>query len=95
MGHTAATCKEHSDQNQTHTSLSECLFNENRSKYFAKTSKVVVAEMTKPGTKAEKAKNGNEVPLPKGSLSPKPNIMYIEANRYTENTTLPHSNDTL
>ena len=57
-----------------------------------KTSKVVVAEMTKPGTKAKKAKSGNEVPLPKGSLSPKHNIMYIEVNRYTENTTLPHSN---
>ena len=54
MGHTAATCKEHSEQNQTHTSLSECLINENRSKTFAKTSKVVVAEMTKPGTEAEK-----------------------------------------
>ena len=48
--------------------------------------------MTKPGTKAKKAKSGNEVPLSVGSLSPKPNIMYIEANRYTENTTLPHSN---
>ena len=48
--------------------------------------------MTKPGTKAKKAKSENEVPLPKGSLSPKPNIMYIEVNSYTENTTLPHSN---
>ena len=38
-GNTAATCKEHSEQNQTHTSLSECLFNENRSKTFSKTSK--------------------------------------------------------
>ena len=38
MGHTAATCKEHSERNQTHTSLSECLFNENRSKTFSKTS---------------------------------------------------------
>ena len=42
--------------------------------------------MTKPGTKAKKAKSGNEVPLSGGSLSPKPNIMYIEVNRYTENT---------
>ena len=50
--------------------------------------------MTKPSTKAKKAKSENEVPLPKGLLSPKPNIMYIEAKRYTENTTLPHSNDT-
>ena len=57
-----------------------------------KTSKVVVAKMTKPSTKAKKAKSENEAPLPGGSLSPKPNIMYIEANRYTENTTLPHSN---
>ena len=48
--------------------------------------------MTKPSTKAKKAKSENEVPLPGGLLSHKPNIMYIEANRYTENTTLPHSN---
>ena len=42
--------------------------------------------MTKPGTKAKKAKSKEEAPLPRGSLSPKPNIMYIEVNRYTENT---------
>ena len=42
--------------------------------------------MTKPSTKAKKAKSENEVPLSGGSLSPKPNIMYIEVNRYTENT---------
>ena len=52
-----------------------------------------MAEMTKPGTEAEKAKSENEVPLLGGLLSQKPNIMYIEANRYTENTTLPHSNE--
>ena len=49
-----------------------------------KTSKVVVAEMTKPGTEAEKAKSKEEAPLPNGLLSPKHNIMYIEANHYTE-----------
>ena len=87
-GRTAATCKEHSEQNQTHTSLSECLINENRSKTFAKTSKVVVAEMTKPGTEAKKAKSKEEAPLPNGSLPPKPNIMYIEVNLYTKYTTL-------
>ena len=31
----AAPCKEQSKHNQTHTSLSECLINENRSKYFS------------------------------------------------------------
>ena len=31
----AAPCKKQSNHNQTHTSLSECPINENRSKYFS------------------------------------------------------------
>ena len=82
------------NKNQTHTSLSECPINENRSKTFSKTSKVVVAKMTKPGTKAKKAKSENEVPLPNGSLPPKPNIMYIEVNLYAKNNTYHTQNYT-
>ena len=91
-GRTAATCKEHSEQNQTHTSLSECRINENRSKTFAKTSKGGSGEDDEAGYGSEKARSEEEAPLPNGSLPPKPNIMYIEADRYTEYTTLPHSN---
>ena len=76
-GHTAATCKEHSDQNQTHTSLSECLFNENRSKTFSKNIKGGSGEDDEAEYESEKGKSENEVPLSGGSLSPKPNIMYI------------------
>ena len=56
MGHTAATCKEHSEQNQTHTSLSECLINENRSKTFSKTSKGGSGEDDEAGYEIEKGK---------------------------------------
>ena len=57
-----------------------------------KTSKGGSGEDDEAGYGSEKARSEEEAPLPNGSLPPKPNIMYIEVNLYTEKIHVPHSN---
>ena len=84
------------NQSQTHTFLSECLINENRSKYFPKTSKGGSRRRWRSRVrKRKKAKSEAEAPLPIGLLPPKHNIMYIEVNIYAKNNTWHTQNYTL
>ena len=71
---TAAPCKKQSKHNQTHTSLSECLINENRSKYFSENiGQAVIGGDDEAGYgSGKKAKSETEAPLPNSSLPPKP-----------------------